>query len=359
MPAFQPFVMEQMMSEWENAVDINLSESGVHPMTLGELLAWTVASRATWPTSACSTHRPTARPELRERIAALYDGATKDDVLVTIGAAEANYLAITTFLEPGDEIVLVLPNYMQIWGVAVNRGLQRQGGPPRRRQRLGARHRRPRCGRDPGHEDDRGVQPQQPHGPDHVRGGDGGRRGRGRPRGGLAAGRRGLPRRRARAGRGDALVLRALRQGPGPGLHEQGLRAARSARGLDGRAGRCGRRDVARHEYTTIALSMLSDHLTATALSPTVRPQILARTRVMLKGGYGLLGEWLSEQDGVFTGTPPDAAAITFLKYDLPISSEAWMEDAARRIAACSSCPATTSAWTSTSASASPCRSRS
>jgi len=81
-----------------------------------------------------------------------------------------------------------------------------------------------------------------------------------------------------------------------------------------------------RHEYTTIALSMLSDHLTRTALSPTVRPQILVRTRLLLKGGYGLLGEWLSEQDGIFTGTPPDAAAITFLKYDLPIGSTEWME---------------------------------
>ena len=39
-----------------------------------------------------------------------------------------------------------------------------------------------------------------------------------------------------------------------------------------------------------------------------------------------LLGEWLSEQDGVFTGTPPDAAAITFLKYDLPVNSTEWME---------------------------------
>jgi len=81
-----------------------------------------------------------------------------------------------------------------------------------------------------------------------------------------------------------------------------------------------------RHEYTTIALSMLSDHLTTTALSPTVRPQIIARTRLLLKGGYGLLGEWLSEQDGVFTGTPPDAAAISFLKYDLPVNSTEWME---------------------------------
>ncbi len=81
-----------------------------------------------------------------------------------------------------------------------------------------------------------------------------------------------------------------------------------------------------RHEYTTITTTMLSNHLTATALSPTVRPQILARTRMLLKGGYGLLGEWLSEQDGVFTGTPPDAAAITFLRYDLPIGSTEWME---------------------------------
>ena len=35
---FQPFVMERMMSKWENVVDVNLSESGVHPMTLAELL---------------------------------------------------------------------------------------------------------------------------------------------------------------------------------------------------------------------------------------------------------------------------------------------------------------------------------
>jgi aspartate/methionine/tyrosine aminotransferase len=47
---------------------------------------------------------------------------------------------------------------------------------------------------------------------------------------------------------------------------------------------------------------------------------------MLLKGGYGLLGEWLGEQGGVFAGTPPDAAAITFLKYDLPIGSAEWME---------------------------------
>ena len=38
MPNFQPFVMERMMSKFEKEVDYNLSESGVHPLTLKELL---------------------------------------------------------------------------------------------------------------------------------------------------------------------------------------------------------------------------------------------------------------------------------------------------------------------------------
>jgi len=33
------FKMERMQSLWENAVDYNLSESGVHPLTLNELLS--------------------------------------------------------------------------------------------------------------------------------------------------------------------------------------------------------------------------------------------------------------------------------------------------------------------------------
>ncbi len=35
---FQPFVMERMMSKFEQDVDFNLSESGVHPILLKDLL---------------------------------------------------------------------------------------------------------------------------------------------------------------------------------------------------------------------------------------------------------------------------------------------------------------------------------
>ena len=326
MPAFQPFLMEQMMSEWENVVDVNLSESGVHPMTLGELLAMDGRTPAELAGIGLSYPQANGTPELRETIAALYPGATRDDVLVTVGAAEANYLAVNTFLEPGDEVVLVLPNYMQIWGVARNRGCR-----VREVYLDIARD----WALDPDTLDEAVspdtkmivvVNPNNPTG------------------------------RIMSEGEMDAVVATAERVGAWlladevyrgaererdeetPSFHgrydkvlAQGSMS--KAYGLPGlRVGwTVGPADAVaamwrRHEYTTIALSMLSDRLTRIALSPSVRPRILARTRLLLKGGYGLLGEWLREQGGIFSGTPPDAAAITFLKYDLPINSTEWME---------------------------------
>jgi aspartate/methionine/tyrosine aminotransferase len=55
-------------------------------------------------------------PELREHIlaqAGLFGTCTTADVLITAGAAEANYLAIMQTLEPGDEIILETPGWPQ------------------------------------------------------------------------------------------------------------------------------------------------------------------------------------------------------------------------------------------------------
>ena len=55
-------------------------------------------------------------PELRAhvlRTAALQESCALDDVLITAGAAEANYLAIRQLLEPGDEIVIEKPGWPQ------------------------------------------------------------------------------------------------------------------------------------------------------------------------------------------------------------------------------------------------------
>jgi aspartate/methionine/tyrosine aminotransferase len=55
-------------------------------------------------------------PELREHVlaqAGLFGTCTTADVLITAGAAEANYLAIMQTLEPGDEIILETPGWPQ------------------------------------------------------------------------------------------------------------------------------------------------------------------------------------------------------------------------------------------------------
>jgi aspartate/methionine/tyrosine aminotransferase len=61
---------------------------------------------------------------LRERIAALYPETSAGNVLVTVGAAQANWMVCSTLLEQGDEVIVVSPGYRQVWGLARNLGCQ-------------------------------------------------------------------------------------------------------------------------------------------------------------------------------------------------------------------------------------------
>jgi aspartate/methionine/tyrosine aminotransferase len=120
---FIPFAQERVMSKWENVVDYNLGDSGVFPMTPEELIDDPEFIEEMLSTGL---FHPQANGilELREHIALLYPGATPDNVLVTSGAAQANFTSLWALLDPGDEIAVLLPNYLQIWGVAHNFGLE-------------------------------------------------------------------------------------------------------------------------------------------------------------------------------------------------------------------------------------------
>src|SRR5712672_860616 len=59
---------------------------------------------------------------LRDRIAALYPNASRTNVLVTVGAAQANWMVCSTLLEQGDEVIVISPGYRQVWGLAKNAG---------------------------------------------------------------------------------------------------------------------------------------------------------------------------------------------------------------------------------------------
>jgi aspartate/methionine/tyrosine aminotransferase len=82
----------------------------------------------------------------------------------------------------------------------------------------------------------------------------------------------------------------------------------------------------ARHEYMTISASMLANKLAAIALSAGVRPRLLERTRAYIREGYPILQEWIDNHSHTFSLTPPDAAAIAFMRYHLDINSTHFTE---------------------------------
>ena len=117
----ETFQMERMQSTWENLVDYDLSESGVRPLTLRELVEMGFDLEA-FLDQPLGYSQSNGTIELRERIAALYRGASIDQIEVTNGTSEANYLVALSLLRPGDDFAMETPNYMQLRGVAPSLG---------------------------------------------------------------------------------------------------------------------------------------------------------------------------------------------------------------------------------------------
>jgi aspartate/methionine/tyrosine aminotransferase len=115
------FEMERMQSTWENIVDYDMSESGVRPLTLRELVAMGFDLDA-FLDVPLGYSQSNGTMELRERIAVHYPGATIDHIEVTNGTSEANYMIALSQVRPGDDVAMEVPNYMQMPGVARSLG---------------------------------------------------------------------------------------------------------------------------------------------------------------------------------------------------------------------------------------------
>jgi aspartate/methionine/tyrosine aminotransferase len=117
---FQNFDLEYFQSQFERSVEINLADSSVKCANVSDLLA----GEDPRPLLELPLYYPEVNgtTTLRERIAALYPNASAANVLVTVGAAQANWLVCSTLLEQGDEVIVVSPGYRQVWGLARNAG---------------------------------------------------------------------------------------------------------------------------------------------------------------------------------------------------------------------------------------------
>jgi len=326
MPKFQPFVMERMMSKFEKAVDYNLSESGVHPLTLKELYREDPDGLAGLLSLEMDYAHANGIPELRKNIAALYRGAGPQNVLVTVGAIEANYDILWSLLSAGDEVVVMLPNYMQIWGLAKNLDLdlksftldEKNGWAPDLDGLRKAVTGRTKL-----------IAVCNPNNPT-----------------GYILKNEEMEAIIETARRAGAWILAdevyagaerlADEQTPSfYGKYEKVLAVGSlsKAYGLPGlRIGwAVGPADIidelwARHEYLTLSAAMLSNHLAAYALSSRVRPRLIQRARGYIRRGFPVLENWMSEHREILSTTPPQAAAIAFVKYRLDIPSTRFAE---------------------------------
>jgi aspartate/methionine/tyrosine aminotransferase len=318
------FRMERTQCLYENEVEYNLSESGVLPLSANEILegsdpAAVLSSRLKYPESNGSN-------ELREHIAEWY-GATRDHVQVTNGGSEANFTALWGLLEKGDHAAVMLPNYLQSWGLSRAFATRTNGFYL--------------------------VEDKQ----------------NGTPRWALDI--EGL--RRAVSNKTRLIVVTNPNNPTGAVLNEQEmdevLRVARKTNawllvdeiyrgaevkepltptfwgrydkllitsGLSKAFGLPGLRlgwivgppkTIAKlasyHDYTTLTPTMFSDRLARMVMEPARREKILERTRTIIRRNLPRLESWIHSHDDIFTYIPPVAGAIAFFRYKLPISSTA------------------------------------
>ena len=318
----ETFDLERMQSTYENTVDFNLSESGVQPLQLGELLD-DAAAREELLREPLRYSQSNGTIALREAIASLYPGATAEHVQVTNGGSEANYLVTWNLVEPGDEVVVMVPNYLQTWGLARAFGgavrewpLRLAGSPPRwtvdcdrLEQIVSARTRL--------------IIVCNPNNPTGAR-----FESADLDRIGAIAGRHGswiLADEIYRGAERDGRETPSMWGRYDRAIITSGLSKAYALPGL-----RIGWIIApppriaslwAYNDYTTISPGTLSDAVARRVLQPAKRAQLLARTRRILNANFPVLAEWLDGHGGLFSYVPPDAGAITYVKYHHPINS--------------------------------------
>jgi aspartate/methionine/tyrosine aminotransferase len=330
----EQFAMERMQSTYENQVEFNLSESGVHPLTLGELVDEAGAMDALLSESLRYT-QSNGTTALRALVASMYPDATPDHVQVTNGGAEANYVTTWHLVEPDDEVVMMTPNYMQ------TRGLARAFGATVKEWPL--------------------VRPSAFATPQPVVGaaGEGGWRMDVEALERLVTARTKLiiicnPNNptgaRFEADDLDRVAAVAARNGSWI-LSDEIYRGAE----LDGREtpsmwGRTDRVIVTSglskayglpglrigwvvgppalvatlwsyHDYMTISPGALSDALARRALEPARRQRILGRTRTILNENFPIIAQWLDAHGALFSYAPPDAGAIVYVRYHHDMNS--------------------------------------
>jgi hypothetical protein len=312
------FLLERNQSLYENQVEINLTESGVEPLTLETLL--TADEMAQLHALRLGYNYTEGTPALREAIASWYPGAVAENVLVTTGAAEANFIAAWALLQPGKRLAFMVPNFMQVHGLGRNLGADVRTFPldPGNGWRL---NREAFLAAAKGAALIALCNPNNPSGAvlsqddmDFI----------------VAA-----------AHREDAWLLcdeiyRGAELDGRPetptfwGRHEKTIVTSSTSKSLAHAGLRVGwivapkdfiHECVRRQDYTTIGTGPINQFLAAILLTPARRAEILARSRTILGSNLQVIDGWISRWNGRLGYDRPAAGGMAFVRYDFKIGS--------------------------------------
>jgi aspartate/methionine/tyrosine aminotransferase len=107
----KPFRIERYYAQHEFSVRYMLSSSDCESRTIAELLAFEPDARRRLHDTWCGYTESSGSPDLREAIAALYERAGADDVIVCSCAEEGIFLLYHALLAAGDHAIVETPCY--------------------------------------------------------------------------------------------------------------------------------------------------------------------------------------------------------------------------------------------------------
>ena len=123
----KPFGVEMWMNEFETQCELNLAETCVDSITLGQLLE--MAGKGNSVLDELLPMRLgygdiEGSPRLRDVIAALYKKQARENVLVCHGTIGANALVHQALVSRGDHVVAVVPTYQQHYSIPESIGAE-------------------------------------------------------------------------------------------------------------------------------------------------------------------------------------------------------------------------------------------
>ncbi|MCI8646986.1 MAG: aminotransferase [Firmicutes bacterium] len=122
------FKVERWMNDYEDDAVYNLGETCIDSLTVKELLELSGKDPQEYLTALGDVRLTYSHifgsPELLSGISTLYQTIAPEQVVPTHGAVGGNNMVITTLIEPGDNMISVMPTYQQHYSIPESIGAE-------------------------------------------------------------------------------------------------------------------------------------------------------------------------------------------------------------------------------------------